>query len=194
MADTRGEIRDPRIRRTRELLQQALGKLLKKKEFDEISVHDITEAATLNRATFYDHYNDKFALLECMVGTQFYDLLAKRKVQFDGGCAAALNALVLAVCDYLSRMVGGGSRCQRHPEPHTESAIIAVVRRILLEGLMAHPPKNDTPPEMIAAAMSWAIYGAAKEWVQRPNRCSSEETAATVVRLVSPMLQAVEAA
>jgi AcrR family transcriptional regulator len=180
MVETSCEIRDPRIRRTRDLLQQALGKLLKKKEFEEISVQDITEAATLNRATFYDHYNDKFALLECMVGTQFHNLLAKRKVHFDRSCPGTLNALVLAVCDYLSQM-------RRDPEPHMESAIIAVVRRILLEGLKAHPPKA-APPEMIAAAVSWAIYGAAKEWVQTPNRCLSEETAATVVRLVSPML------
>jgi AcrR family transcriptional regulator len=192
MADTSFESLDPRIRRTRELLQQALGKLLKKKEFDEISVQDITETASLNRATFYDHYNDKFALLECMVGSQFHDLLAKRKVHFDGGCTAALNALVLAVCDYLSRMLG--VNCKNHPEPHMESAIIAVVRRMLLEGLKARSPKEDTPPEMIAAAVSWAIYGAAKEWVERPNRCSSEETAAKVVRLVSPMLQTMEGA
>ena len=56
------EIVDPRIRRTRQLLQQALAKLLETKEFEKISVQDITEAATLNRATFYDHYGDKFAL------------------------------------------------------------------------------------------------------------------------------------
>jgi AcrR family transcriptional regulator len=186
MVETSCEIIDPRIRRTRDLLQQALGKLLKKKEFEEISVQDITEAATLNRATFYDHYDDKFALLECMVGTQFHNLLAKRKVQYDGTCPGALSALVLAVCDYLSRMPGFDPK--RHPQPHMESAIIAVVRRILLEGFKAHPSKDDTPPEMLAAAVSWAIYGAAKEWVQTPNRCSSEESAATVVRLVSPML------
>ncbi|MGD1097474.1 MAG: helix-turn-helix domain-containing protein, partial [Bryobacteraceae bacterium] len=55
---------DPRIRRTRQLFHQALEKLLEKKEFDEISVQDIADAATVNRATFYDHYPDKFALLE----------------------------------------------------------------------------------------------------------------------------------
>jgi hypothetical protein len=85
-----------------------------------------------------------------------------------------------------------GVNCKNHPEPHTESAIIAVVRRMLLEGLNARRPKDGTPPEMIAAAVSWAIYGAAKEWVERPNRCSSEETATKVVRLVSPMLQTME--
>src|SRR5580700_4896558 len=102
MAEICLETVDPRIRRTRLLLQQALGKLLESKEFDAISVQDITEAATVNRATFYDHYADKFALLECMAGTRFEELLAARGVRFDGGCASALRAIVLGVCDYLA--------------------------------------------------------------------------------------------
>src|ERR1700685_3333249 len=76
---------DPRIRRTRLALQQALGRLLETKEFDAISVQEIAEAAAVNRATFYDHYTDKFALLECMVGTRFGELLAARGGRFDGG-------------------------------------------------------------------------------------------------------------
>ena len=78
---------DPRIRRTRQLLQQALGKLLETKEFDKISVQDIADAATVNRATFYDHYADKSALLECVVGSRFHELLAERDIRFDGSCA-----------------------------------------------------------------------------------------------------------
>src|SRR5437899_12498194 len=97
---------DPRIRRTRQLLQQALEKLLETKEFDRMSVQDMTEAATVNRATFYDHFTDKFALLECMVGSRFHELLAARGVQFDGNCDSALKAIVMAVCDYLARMQG----------------------------------------------------------------------------------------
>jgi hypothetical protein len=71
-----------------------------------------------------------------------------------------------------------------------ESAIIAVVRRILLEGLRRHPPDNSAvAPEIIASTASWAIYGAAKEWAQTPDRCSSEEIANTVTMLVSLVLQ-----
>lgn len=55
------EVRDPRIRRTRQLLQSALQTLMQTRSFDEIAVQDITEAATVNRATFYDHYTDKYA-------------------------------------------------------------------------------------------------------------------------------------
>src|SRR6202022_4358015 len=99
MAKPSCEILDPRIRRTRHLLQQALEKLMETKEFDKISVQVIADAATVNRATFYDHYADKFALLECMVGSRFHELLAEREVRFDATCASALKAIVLAVCD-----------------------------------------------------------------------------------------------
>ena len=62
MVDTATESMDPRIRRTRQLLHRSLENLLKKKEFDKISIQDIAKGATVNRVTFYDHYPDKFAL------------------------------------------------------------------------------------------------------------------------------------
>ena len=181
------ETLDPRIRRTRQLLQKALHNLLETKEFDKISVQDIADAATVNRATFYDHYPDKFALLECLVASRFYELLAERKVQFDGGCLSALKALALALCDYLAQVQGTDSR--RQPQPHMESAIIAVLRGILLQGLKQHPSQNGISPEMIAATAGWAIYGAAKEWAQTPDRCPSENVADTIVTLVLPLFQ-----
>jgi AcrR family transcriptional regulator len=181
------ETLDPRIRRTRQLMQQALANLLEKKEFEEISVQDIANAATINRATFYDHYTDKFSLLECMVGGRFHDLLAERHLQFDASCQSALQAIVMALCDYLARMQGPD--CKRQLAPHMETAIIAVVRRTLLDGLQRHPREDGITPEMAAATAAWAIYGAVKEWVKTPDRCSSEEIAKTVMTLVSPIFQ-----
>src|SRR6202522_1047052 len=109
---------DPRIRRTRLLLQQALGKLLETREFDKVSVQDIAEAATVNRATFYDHYTDKFALLECMVGTRFGELLEARGVLFEGGCSSALRGMVLGVCDFLAAAPRMECERQLQMEPH----------------------------------------------------------------------------
>jgi AcrR family transcriptional regulator len=179
MSESCQEIVDPRIRRTRQLLQQALGRLLETKEFDKISVQDIADAATVNRATFYDHYADKGALLQCMVGTRFQELLAARQVRFDTACSHALKAIILCVCDYLAQTPAVG---------HMESAVINVVRWLILEGLQKHPASSRASPEIIATTVSWAIYGAAKEWVQTPNRCPSEEMAETVVHLVSPIM------
>jgi AcrR family transcriptional regulator len=182
------ETTDPRILRTRQLLQQALEKLLESKEFEKISVQDITDAATVNRATFYDHYADKFALLECLVAARFNALLERRGVRFDGGCSSALKAMVLGVCDYLAGVPGLECERQRHMEPHMESAVIAVVRGMLLDGLRKHPAANGVSAEMVATTLSWAIYGAAKEWVRTPGRCASEEIVETVVGLVAPMM------
>lgn len=178
---------DPRIRRTRLALQQALGKLLETKEFDKISVQDVAEAAMVNRATFYDHYTDKFALLECMVGTRFGELLEVRGVRFDGGCSSALRGMVHGVCDYLA--TAPGAECTRQL-PHMEAAVIAVVRRMLLDGLLKHPPAEAVSAEMLAATLSWAIYGAAKEWVRTPGRCSAEEVVEQVMGLVGPVFGA----
>jgi AcrR family transcriptional regulator len=190
MADVCRENVDPRIRRTRLLLQQALGKLLEEKEFDKISVQDIADAATVNRATFYDHYTDKFDLLECMVGTRFGELLAARGVQFDGGCGSALRGMVLGVCDFVA--TAPGAECTRQL-PHMEAAVIAVVRKMLLVGFEKHPPTNGESPEMLAATLSWGMYGAAKEWVRTPGRVPSEEIADKVMLLLLPVFGAAHA-
>jgi AcrR family transcriptional regulator len=190
MADVCRENVDPRIRRTRLLLQQALGKLLEEKEFDKISVQDIADAATVNRATFYDHYTDKFDLLECMVGTRFGELLAARGVRFEGGCGSALRGMVLGVCDFVA--TAPGAECTRQL-PHMEAAVIAVVRKMLLVGFEKHPPTNGESPEMLAATLSWAMYGAAKEWVRTPGRVPSEEIADKVMLLLLPVFGAAHA-
>jgi AcrR family transcriptional regulator len=186
MADECHEIVDPRVRRTRQLLHQSLAKLLETKEFEKISVQDITDAATLNRATFYDHYADKFALLKSMVGARFHELLEQRGVRFDGACTSAIRAIALSVCDYLAAIPGVS--CDRQIEPHMESAVIGVVRWMILDGLTKHPAETTVSSEMIATTVSWAIYGAGSEWVRTPNRSPSCQVAETIANLVSPIL------
>src|SRR5215831_21020306 len=95
------EVRDPRIRRTRQLLHAALRKIMQTKSFDEISVQDITDEATVNRATFYDHYTDKFDLLDNMVRGDFHRMLHERNIQYDGSCPSVIGSVILATCDYL---------------------------------------------------------------------------------------------
>jgi len=178
---------DPRIRRTRELLQQSLIRLLETNEFEKISVNDITEAATVNRATFYAHYPDKFALLECVVASQFNALLAARNVVFDGTCSSALHGLALGACDFLAQTPGLACARQRHLEPHLESATVSVIRHMVLAGLQNHPSVKASP-EMLASTISWAIFGAAKEWLRTPNHQPSQQAADNIARLVAPIL------
>jgi AcrR family transcriptional regulator len=185
------EVRDPRIRRTRQLLQNALRDRLQNRGLDEISVQEITDAATVNRATFYDHYPDKFALFEAMVAGGFHKLLSERNVQFDGGCPSAVRAIVLAACDYLTQTHAGGA-CNRHRvfEPLMDAAITSAIRRILMEG--AHKNQNGSgsplPAAWMANAASWAIYGAVKEWFSTADPPPAEAIAGGIVDLVTPLI------
>ncbi len=184
------EVRDPRIRRTRQLLQGALQTLMQTKSFDEISVQDITEVATVNRATFYDHYTDKFALLEAMVAGGFHRLLQERNVVFDGTCNGAVGAIVLAACDYLTLTHTGGGECERQSafEPLIDAAMVGAVQRMLLQG-MPSVAGSSLPIEVFAAAASWAICGAVKQWFSNPRRLPAEEIVAPVLGLILPMIE-----
>jgi AcrR family transcriptional regulator len=185
------DVRDPRIRRTRNLLQEALLKLMQNKSFDDISVQDITEAATVNRATFYDHYTDKYALLEATVAGRFHKLLDERKVSYDGSCAAAAGTIVLAACDYLLECHSSHDACQRQTafEPLIDAAIINAIRRVLLGGITLAASPSAFKPEMIASTASWAIYGGVKQWFNTADRGPAEAIVPIILRLVMPILE-----
>ena len=128
------ETTDPRILRSRRMLMDALAKLLIQKDFEDISIQEIADEATLNRATFYLHYPDKNALLQAMTDVRFRDLIERRSITFTD-CNGALRAIALGVCDYLAETTGCPTQLARIP---LEGSIIPVVEGMFKEGLARH--------------------------------------------------------
>ena len=155
-----------------------------KKEFEDISVQEIADEATLNRATFYLHYADKKALLQAMTGARFRDLLERRGVRFTG-CDGALRAIALGVCDYLAETTGCPTQLAQMP---LEVSIIPVVEQMFKEGLAQHGTAPGVDPELLAATAAWAVFGAARRWLQTSNRIPAEEMAARIETMVAPVL------
>ena len=54
---------DRRVRRTRQLLRDALMELTLERGYDRITVQDILDRADIGRSTFYSHYRDKDDLM-----------------------------------------------------------------------------------------------------------------------------------
>ena len=131
---------DPRILRSRQMLMEALLRLLTRKEFDDISIQEIADEATLNRATFYLHYPDKNALLQAMTAARFRDLIARRGISFTD-CDGALRAIALGVCDYLAETAGCPSQLVKMP---LEGSIIPVVEGMFREGAEKHAALNHS--------------------------------------------------
>jgi AcrR family transcriptional regulator len=73
---------DVRIQRTRALLHEALGALMREKPYDRITVADILGRARVSRSTFYIHFRDKDDLLTSSMREMLCGALAA-----DGGAA-----------------------------------------------------------------------------------------------------------
>ncbi len=113
------------------MLFKAFQDLLGEKTFDQISVQDLAERSTLNRATFYDHFTDKFALLEAMIGERFSTLIEARMAGSEPTCEAALKQLILATCDFLAETSSGCQKHQRQFEPFVESSVKTILCEVL---------------------------------------------------------------
>jgi AcrR family transcriptional regulator len=175
---------DPRILRSRRMLMDALARLLMKKEFEEISVQEIADEATLNRATFYLHYPDKNALLQAMTGVRFRALIERRGITFTD-CNGALRAIALGVCDYLAETTGCPTQLARIP---LEGSIVPVVEDMFKEGLALHGTPPGVDAALLATTAAWAVFGAARRWFQTPNRIPADEIAARIETMVNPVL------
>src|SRR5580698_9270292 len=178
------ETTDPRILRSRRMLMEALARLLTKKEFEDVSVQEIADDATLNRATFYLHYADKNALLQAMTESRFRALIERRAITFDD-CHGALRAIALGVCDYLAESTGCPSQLARIS---LEGSIIPVVEGMFKEGLAHHGTAPSVDAELLATTAAWAVFGAARRWFQTPNRIPAEEMAVRIETMVNPVL------
>ena len=183
------ESTDPRVLRSRQLLMEALLRLLNRKEFDDISIQEIADEATLNRATFYLHYPDKNALLQAMTASRFRELIARRGLSFTD-CDGALRAIALGVCDYLAESAGCPTQLVRMP---LEQSIIPVVEGVFMEGAERHAAAPGTDAKLLATTAAWAIFGAARRWHQTPGRVPAEEMAAKIEAMVKPIFMTASA-
>ena len=180
---------DPRVKRTREMLLRAFEELLCTKPLQEISVQDIADRSTLNRATFYDHYTDKFALFRDLIGDRFDRAFRERMAGRPAQCPHAIRALIETVCEFFADFSAQCQEFQRQAAPLVESTIRARLRDFLVEGAVSSCAEQERASTELRATMAtWAICGAATEW-QRDQTQSRDEFVNAVLPIVLPLLR-----
>jgi AcrR family transcriptional regulator len=143
---------DPRVTRTQKLIRDALKSLLAEKSFESISVQDIAERATVNRATFYAHFTDKFALLDAIIREDVASGLAEG----DPLKAADTRNVLRIVATNIFAFVGSHKDCRvdRDFEPQFESAIESEVAEFL-QPAFEHCTARLIAAALVGSAMNW---------------------------------------
>ena len=67
---------DGRVRITRQMIRTALLNLLREKPLQHITVRELCEKASINRGTFYAHYDDIYDLMEQIEQSMFDEFKA----------------------------------------------------------------------------------------------------------------------
>ena len=179
---------DPRVKRTRQMLDQAFIELLSEKGFDAIAVQDVTDRAGVNRATFYSHFQDKFALLDYSIRASFHEEIRKRLLDSCHFSMQNLHHLIVAVCEFTRNLSSQCVPAQRQFEPLVEKQIKDQLYELILMWLKK--TENTVSPETSATAASWAIYGLAMQWNREKKSQSADAFANEVLPLVAANLGA----
>jgi AcrR family transcriptional regulator len=183
---------DPRVRRTRELLVRAFWELVAEKGHTGLTVQEIAERATINRATFYAHFADQYELFDHAISEAFRGELRRRLPDPSGLTEENLRALILAACDYLAGLNTACSRTDRQFRPLIESRVQGELYEILLGWMEATPEKTinrRVSPEVTASVVSWSIFGAALDRSRDGAAPSSEEVADHALAVIVGGLQ-----
>ena len=163
---------DPRVTRTRKLIRDALISLLAEKTFSAINVQDVAERATINRATFYAHYTDKFALLYALVREDFATYLAQGGPLNNRSVQSKLRAIGSNVFAFVAEH--RKCRIDRDFEPEFQRAIETELTAFLL------PAFEDCASALIASA----LVSSAMSWRHQTPKSPTDPIIATIVEIL----------
>ncbi|NIK23216.1 TetR/AcrR family transcriptional regulator [Paenibacillus lupini] len=65
---------DRRVQKSQKAIKNAFIELMSEKSFDNITIQDISDRANVGRRTIYDHYMDKFDLLDKLIEEHINEL------------------------------------------------------------------------------------------------------------------------
>ena len=191
MSNTESKI-DPRVRRTRQLLRQALMELIPEKGYNAITVKDITERATLNRATFYLHYRDKDDLLYKGMREVLDELTASNPPLVAESGVLSVDETHITIEHELKHVAknlsfyramlgekgvwGFAHKLQMYFYELTEQRLISVLGEL---------PTGPVPTEIVLAYIATAYVGIIQWWVEHDMPYSTGEMADKLVQLYS---------
>lgn len=177
LLNTKPEKVDRRVLRTRKLLLEAFSDLMQELHFQQITVQKIADRAMINRATFYDHFDDKYALFDYTIKTRFQDHLEQDMSDASGMTYENLQLLSLSTLTFLSQFIAHCAPAERNNDLPFETQIQSYLREVLHQWINELDPLTipaNISVDLVVTATSSAIFGTVMHYA-RGNSLLSEE-------------------
>lgn len=189
MAPTAGSREDPRVTRTRELIEQSFYELLTEKSLHTLTIGEITKRARINRATFYAHFEDKYALYRHLVRSTFEQILLENLPAQCDDPAQELRGLVRAACLFFEQLNATCPPPDRQTRPLVEVQVQTQLKEYMTLWLHKNTASIDAfvaPVDITAEMVSWAVFGAGLDWEggSKSADALAEQLYALVARMV----------
>ncbi len=184
---------DPRVKRTRQLVREALVELVQEKPLDNITVQDIAARAGVNRATFYAHFEDKYALMNYTLREMFQEQLAEKLIDPPGFTLANVRCLILTTCGFMGDFIGHCAPVKSSGEQASMFMQIQIhVHETLAAWLeqSASAARRSGESELAAMTLSWAIWGSVFQWARAGRKIPATRLIDQILALLLPGLQA----
>jgi AcrR family transcriptional regulator len=181
---------DLRVRRTRKLLWEALLDLIAEKDFESITVRELCERAMVHRTTFYNHYLDKYDLLEQGIQAMYDDLLVVAPLASEAPANFAWDTppeTLIAVFDHITGHRKLYERMLSHPGVNTFRNLLRdYLRDYVTMRMDSVTPVNPEVPESVmihftVGAMLELITG----WIESDWPYTSRDLALYTMRLIA---------
>ena len=172
---------DARKRYTQMVLKQSFLTLLKEKPVNKITVKEVCALAQLNRATFYAHYSDCFALMESIEN----ELIGEKSLRYVN--SFDVTALIEAIYDMVDQ---NREACQVLILGNTSSTVLMRMIALAKADSIAYwrrvlPKADETELEMLYTHLSNGLMHVV---VEGYDKYSKDETIRFVSRVVKASL------
>lgn len=159
---------DPRVQRTRQLLLDAfMALVIEKRNIHSISIQEVATRANVNRATFYAHFEDKYALVTTWMCEKFQRALALELPAGSPLQRETMHQLIRTVFEFMALGHRDHSPTDRQLEPLFEIVLQQELYAFLLTWLRQVPSETPRPAgtlETTAQVISWAIFGPSMQY------------------------------
>ena len=177
---------DRRARRSRKLLKESLLELMRRKTFADISVRDVTDAADMNRATFYLHYSGTAELLQSVEE----DLLAELQALIDAHMQEtfAVGSVAPVFEPVLDFAVEHRETCAVLFASSEASGFFQSIQRLVHENGAPlvrtwFRPADPRLTDYLLNFLAWGFIGLLSEWFEKDMALPKSELLAAAQRL-----------